>query len=150
LAAAAVGGAALAQDTTAPAAPPATDAPAAAAPSDPALAGLPAEDQGANLKNGRQQWVLCAACPMIADGTKPSVGPDLHGIFGKTAGTNPSFTMYTPALKASGIVWSPETLDKWVTDPRAMIPTTAMIFPGLKKPEQRRDLIAYLWEETNK
>jgi cytochrome c len=121
---------------------------APAAGGNPDLAGLPAEYQNANLRNGMQQWTFCAACHLVADGTKNSVGPDLKGIFGRKAGANASFPNYTPALKSSGMEMTPEQIDKWITDPRAIIPTTAMIFPGIKKPEDRRDVIAYLWTKA--
>jgi cytochrome c len=114
----------------------------------PDLGGLPEAYRSANLNNGRQQWFLCAACHQIADGATHSVGPDLHGVFGDTAASNPSFPLYSPALKESGIVWSAETIDSWIENPRTILASTTMIFPGLRKPEDRRDLIAYLWIES--
>jgi cytochrome c len=125
----------------------ATAAPAAAT-GGADLSGLPAEYQGADLAKGRQQWFLCAACHQINDGKSHSVGPDLKGIFGNTAGTNETFPLYSPSLKESGIVWTPETLQTWLENPRAVLPQTTMIFPGIRKPEDRRDVIAYLWVET--
>jgi cytochrome c len=122
-------------------------APAAAA-EGPDLSGLPADYQAADLANGRQQWFLCAACHQIADGKTHSVGPDLKGIFGNTAGTNETFPLYTPGLKESGIVWSAETMSAWFENPRATLPSTTMIFPGIRDADDRRDLIAYLWVET--
>jgi cytochrome c len=131
----------LAQATT-------TTAPAASAASGPDLSGLPEAYQGANLNNGRQQWFLCAACHQIANGTSHSVGPDLRGVFGDTAGTNETFPLYSPALKESGIVWTAETMDAWIANPRDVLASTTMIFPGMRKPEDRRDVIAYLWVES--
>jgi cytochrome c len=119
-----------------------------AAAGGPDLSGLPEAYQEANLNNGRQQWFLCAACHQIADGRSHSVGPDLKGVFGDTAGTNETFPLYSPALKESGIVWTAETLDTWLENPRTVLPSTTMIFPGLRKPEDRRDIIAYLWTEA--
>jgi cytochrome c len=120
-------------------------APAAA--SGPDLSALPAEYQDANLNNGRTQWFLCAACHQIANGSTHSVGPDLHGVFGHTAGMNATFPIYSPALKESGIVWSAETINAWIENPRNMLPTTTMIFPGIRDADDRRDLIAYLYME---
>jgi cytochrome c len=125
-----------------------TTAAPAAADGGPDLSGLPAEYQGADLANGRQQWFLCAACHQIKDGKTHAVGPDLHGIFGDTAGTNETFPLYSPALKESGIVWSAEAMNTWFENPRATLPATTMIFPGIRDADDRRDLIAYLWVET--
>ncbi len=130
----------LAQNDAAPAAP--------AADAGPDLSGLPAEYQSANLANGRTQWFLCAACHQINNGSSHSVGPDLFHIFGNTAGANATFPIYSPALKESGIVWTPETMDPWLTNPRNVATGTTMIFPGMANADQRRDLIAYLWVET--
>jgi cytochrome c len=123
-------------------------APAAAAASGPDLSGLPAEYQAADLRNGRTQWFLCAACHMVADGSSHSVGPDLHGVFGNTAGTNATFPLYSPALKDSGMIWSAETINTWIENPRNVLPSTTMIFPGIRDADDRRDLIAYLWVES--
>jgi cytochrome c len=112
------------------------------------LSGLPAAYQDANPTAGARVWFLCAACHQIVDGTAHAVGPDLYGIFGKTAGTNDTFPLYSPALKESGIVWTPEEIDTWITNPRDVLPTTTMIFPGVAKEEDRKNLIAYLWQET--
>lgn len=70
------------------------------------------------------------------------VGPMHRGVVGRTAGTVPDFN-YSKAVKASGVVWSEETLDKWLTDPQAFIPGQRMNF---KVPDtaDRADLIAYL------
>lgn len=114
----------------------------------PDLSGLPEAYQSANLNNGRTQWFLCAACHMLGDGTNHSVGPDLHAVFGSTAGTNATFPLYSPGLKDSGIVWNAESIDLWITNPRDLLPNTTMIFPGIRDAEDRRDLIAYLWVES--
>lgn len=124
------------------------DTAAPAADAGPDLSGLPEAYQSANLANGRTQWFLCAACHQINNGSSHSVGPDLFHIFGNTAGTNATFPIYSPALKDSGIVWSAETMDPWLENPRNVIASTTMIFPGMTKAEDRRDLIAYLWTQS--
>jgi cytochrome c len=121
---------------------------AAGAQDAPDLSGLPEAYQEANLSKGRTQWFLCAACHQINNGSSHSVGPDLFEIFGKTAGANTTFPIYSAGLKESGIVWTPETLDTWLANPRTVVSGTTMIFPGIAKPEDRRDLIAYLWTEA--
>jgi cytochrome c len=81
----------------------------------------------------------CGACHSL-DANR--VGPMHRGVFGRKAGAVPSFR-YTPALKASGIVWTAAALDRWLTNPPGMVPGTAM---GLRLPDPkaRADVIAYL------
>lgn len=70
------------------------------------------------------------------------VGPKHRGVVGRTAGTVPDFN-YSKAVKSSGVVWSEETLDKWLTNPQAFIPGQRMNFK-VTDPADRADLIAYL------
>jgi cytochrome c len=67
----------------------------------------------------------------------------LNGIVGRKAGTYPGFE-YSDANKNSGIVWTPEELDKYLTSPQTVVPHTKMIFPGLKDAQKRQDVIAFL------
>ena len=67
----------------------------------------------------------------------------LNGIVGRKAGTYPGYS-YSEANKNSGIEWTPEELDKYLTNPQAVVPHTKMIFPGLKDEQKRKDVIAYL------
>jgi cytochrome c len=85
----------------------------------------------------------CGACHSL-DANR--VGPMHRGVFGRKAGSVTGFH-YTPALKASGIVWSAETLDRWLTNPQALVPGTAM---GLRlaSPQDRADVIAYLKQQS--
>jgi cytochrome c len=104
------------------------------------LAG-PASAQDA--ASGEKTFVVCRACHQIGPTAKNAVGPVLNGIVGRTAGTYPGFD-YSSANKESGIVWTPEELDKYLTSPQTVVPHTKMIFPGLKNEQQRKDVIAYL------
>ena len=70
------------------------------------------------------------------------VGPKHRGVVGRTAGTIPDFN-YSKALRNSGVVWSDETLDEWLTNPQAFIPGLRMNFK-VADPADRADLIAYL------
>jgi cytochrome c len=69
-------------------------------------------------------------------------GPSLVGVVGRKAGTLPGYD-YTPAMKASGLVWSPAALDRFLVGPKKLVPGTAMEAVVLD-PAERRDLIAYL------
>jgi cytochrome c len=84
----------------------------------------------------------CTACHSPLPG-KNIVGPSLFGIIGREAGTAPNFK-YSNANKTSGITWDEAKLDPYLTNPRAVVPGTIMTFPGLKDPQQRADVIAYL------
>jgi cytochrome c len=92
---------------------------------------------------GEKDFAICLACHQIGPTAKNAVGPVLNGVIGRKAGTYPGFK-YSPANRDSGIVWSPEELDKYLTDPQKVVPKTLMIFPGLKEPQKRADVIAYL------
>ncbi len=86
---------------------------------------------------------MCRACHQIGPGAKIAVGPVLNGVVGRKAGTFAGY-QYSDANRDSGIVWSPEELDKYLTSPQAVVPHTKMIFPGLKDAQKRKDVIAFL------
>lgn len=98
-------------------------------------------------EQGRRVFARCQACHSLAEG-KSMVGPSLHGLFGRTAGTLESFPRYSEQLKASGVVWDKETISAYVENPRAFIPGNIMAFPGLRKEEDRANLIAFLERAT--
>jgi cytochrome c len=92
---------------------------------------------------GEKDFAVCRACHQIGPNAKIAVGPVLNGVVGRKAGTYPGFA-YSPANKDSGIVWTPEELDKYLANPQAVVPHTKMIYPGQKDEQKRKDLIAYL------
>lgn len=98
-----------------------------------------------NAQNGKKVFKKCAACHSVEPGKK-KIGPSLHGVIGRTAGTAKGYR-YSKAMAAhgkSGIVWAPDTLDGYLQAPRKAVPGTRMSFPGLKKSQDRADVIAYL------
>jgi cytochrome c len=98
---------------------------------------------GASAEHGAQIAKQCAICHNFAEGQGPKIGPDLYGVVGRKIASVPGFN-YTAGLKALGGTWTFGELNKWITDPRAMVPGTAMTFAGLSSEKQRADVIAYL------
>jgi cytochrome c len=108
-----------------------------------ALATLPAPYNTADLANGESKFALCSACHTLPQGAPNMTGPNLHGVFGRKAGTSPGYT-YSDPLKATGWTWDAAHIDTWITDPKVAVPGTKMTFVGLKDPKDRTDVIAYL------
>jgi cytochrome c len=92
---------------------------------------------------GQASFRKCMPCHDIGPDAKNKVGPELNGIDGRKAGTAPNFN-YSDANKNSGITWNEQTFKEYIKDPRAKIPGTKMIFPGIKNEKEINDLWAYL------
>ena len=84
----------------------------------------------------------CGICHAVAAGEN-RIGPTLFGVVGRAAGSVPGFN-YTADHKKLGITWDAATLDKYLANPRAMVPDTSMVYAGLKDDAERADLVAYL------
>ncbi|MCC7198443.1 MAG: c-type cytochrome [Gammaproteobacteria bacterium] len=110
-----------------------------------ASAGEPLPD--GNPDRGKRLFLQCVACHELKPGGILKVGPHLAGLFGRQAGSVPALVV-SPALKASGIVWNADLLDQWLAKPTALIPGIIMVIPGIEKPQDRADLIAYMKRET--
>ncbi len=98
-----------------------------------------------NPAEGKKVFRKCAACHTVQAG-KNRVGPSLHGIVGRKAGSVDGFK-YSNAMQefgAGGGTWDAKTLDAYLVDPRNFIKGNKMAFPGLKKEDEREDVIAYL------
>ena len=93
--------------------------------------------------HGAQVFQVCAACHSTRPGENLT-GPSLAAVWGRKAGTAPGFQRYSDAMKHSGITWNASTLDKWLTNPDALIHGTVMMFPGLGDRRDREDVIAYV------
>lgn len=92
---------------------------------------------------GAKAFRQCAACHTLQAGDHRT-GPSLADIWGKKAGSVATFSRYSKALKDSDIVWNTETLDRWLKDPKAMVPGNRMVFRGVAEKRTRDDLIAFL------
>ena len=147
---------------TPPAATPAAEAPAETAATPPAapneaveaaadavspFAALPAPYNTADYARGRRTWKLCQSCHITAEGGGNLVGPNLHGLFGREAGTLEGFA-YSPALQEADFIWTPDKVDHWLENPRTFLPGNRMTFAGVRKPDDRIAVVAYLMSET--
>ena len=92
---------------------------------------------------GEKIFAQCRACHQVGPTAKNAVGPVLNGLFGRKAGTIEGYT-YSEPNKNSGITWDEATFADYIKDPRAKIPGTKMVYPGLKDEQRIKDLIAYL------
>jgi cytochrome c len=109
-----------------------------------ASAGAPAP--AGDAVKGKTVFARCAICHDLKPGVN-KLGPSLHGVFGRKAGTVAGFN-YSPAMKSAKITWSATTLDSYVTSPARLVPGNKMAFAGLAAPADRANLIAYLQGAT--
>jgi cytochrome c len=108
----------------------------------------PAFAQGDAAK-GKAAFAKCAICHQVGPGAQNLVGPELNGIVGRKAASVASYTAYSPGMKKlaeQGFAWTEENIDKWIADPKAMMPDSpmALAFQGIPDAGERADIIAYL------
>ncbi|MBL8198755.1 MAG: cytochrome c family protein [Chromatiales bacterium] len=101
----------------------------------------------ADPAKGQIVFLQCRACHSLEAGGPNKVGPNLHGVMGRKAGLAPGFA-YSEVMAGSTVVWSAETLDRFLFRPSDFMPGTRMVFVGLRKPEDRANVIAYIRQET--
>jgi len=97
----------------------------------------------ASTERGAQVAKQCMVCHNLQEGQGPKVGPDLYGVVGRPVASMPNFH-YSGPLKAKGGTWTFDALNKWLTNPRANVPGTAMTFAGISNDKQRADVVAFL------
>ncbi len=98
----------------------------------------------ADAEIGASKFRQCAACHSYMDGATDRGGPNLIGVYGKPLGTNSVRFGYTAAMRDKGGKWDAATLDRWISNPKKMIPGTSMQFDGIEDRLDRADIIAYL------
>jgi cytochrome c len=91
---------------------------------------------------GKSVFNKCRACHST-DAGKNMVGPSLHGVYGRKAGSVEGFN-YSDAMKASGKTWDDAALDAYIADPKGAVPGNKMVFVGIKDETDRKNLIAFL------
>jgi cytochrome c len=97
----------------------------------------------ADVKRGAKFFKKCASCHTVGRGEATKVGPNLFGIIGKKRAANSGFK-YSKAMKAKGGSWNRESVNEFITKPKNYLPGTKMAFSGLRKPQQRADVILFL------
>jgi len=108
---------------------------------------IPASAAG-DAEAGKAAFAKCAICHQIGPDAKVLVGPPLTGVVGRKAASVEGFA-YSPGMKKlgdDGYVWTDETIDAWIANPKALLPTStmALAFPGIPDADERANIIAYL------
>ena len=107
------------------------------------MVALTSSAEAQDVAAGEQSFKKCLPCHAVGDGAKNKEGPVLNGLENRHSGTIPDYT-YSDANKNSGLTWDEGTFKDYIKDPRAKIPNTKMIFPGIKNEKEAGDLWAYL------
>ncbi|QCK86283.1 cytochrome c family protein [Phreatobacter aquaticus] len=105
-----------------------------------------ASAQDAPPHPGQAVFAQCRACHQVGPTARNGVGPQLNGLFGRTAGSVAGYN-YSPAYKTPEVtakVWSEENFAAYIRDPRTVTPGTRMVFAGLRNDDQIKNLIGYL------
>jgi cytochrome c len=111
-------------------------------------AAMPVWAQSGEASRGQRVFnQQCRSCHTLEKDGASVAGPNLHGVFGRKAGTGGGYDS-SDAMKNSGIVWDEATLTEYNRDPKGKVPGTKMVFNGVKNAGQLADLVAYLKEAT--
>ncbi len=112
------------------------------------IATLPAPYNEASFATGQRLFKQCQTCHLVDKDAGNRVGPNLHNIFGRHVGELEGFA-YSNALQEADFLWTTDELEQWLANPRSYLPGNRMSFAGFRRPDDRRDVIAYLLVATN-
>jgi cytochrome c len=115
----------------------------------PAEEPLPVRFASADVGRGENAAKKCQACHTFGKGEPNRVGPNLWGVVGRPKASEAGFN-YSAAMKSHKGEWTPEELDVYLTNPRAMVPGTNMTFAGIPRGKERADVIAFLNTKSDK
>ncbi|NOZ42367.1 MAG: cytochrome c family protein [Alphaproteobacteria bacterium] len=96
-----------------------------------------------NAANGQKVFKRCGICHSSTKGARNRIGPNLFGVYGRKSAQVAGYR-YSKAMKAADLTWDDATLNTWLTKPRGLVKRTKMTFAGLRRANQRADVIAYL------
>ncbi|WP_199288155.1 c-type cytochrome [Henriciella litoralis] len=136
-----------ASTATQPVAPAVTAPETAADPVSRDFSGFPEPYASADYALGRRTFKLCGSCHTVTAGGRDLVGPNLHGIFGRQAGSKEGFA-YSKALSAADFQWTPDRVEHWLANPNDYLPGNNMTFAGVRQENARHAVIAYLMLES--
>lgn len=109
-------------------------------------AGAGKAEQNGDADVGAKVFAQCTGCHQVGKGAKDKIGPHLNGIFGRPAAAHNGYRYSKSMTRAGddGLVWTAETLNAYIENPRALVSKTRMSFRGIKDPEDRANVLAYL------
>lgn len=108
-----------------------------------------AQEAGGDPAAGQRVFNQCRACHTVDAGGRAGVGPNLHGVVGRRAGSIDGFR-YSPSMRQraeGGLTWTEDNLRAYLRNPKEVVPAGTMSFPGLRNDQQLNDLIAYLRQQ---
>lgn len=111
------------------------------------FASFPEPYASAEYDRGRRIYLQCQSCHTLEEGGPAVLGPNLYGLFSRNVGESEGFD-YSDALQEADFQWTPEQLDQWLANPRSFLPGNKMSFAGVKRPDDRTAVIAYIMSET--
>lgn len=109
-------------------------------------AGAALSSELGDADNGKAVFKKCKSCHAVGEGAKNKVGPQLNGIFGRAAGSldDAKYSKSMTRAGDDGLIWTKETLDTFIENPKALVSKTRMSFRGIKDADDRADLLAFL------
>jgi len=107
--------------------------------------------QAQDAAAGQRVFNQCRACHVVENNGRNGVGPNLHGVVGRRAASieNFRYSANMRQLAEGGLAWTPENLNRYLTNPKDVVPQGSMAFAGIRNEQQRTDVIAYLQSQGN-